>query len=144
GDARRRSAESDVVVGGRVPRRRAVRARRRRPVVARPDSVRFAGVAAVVVVTTTLAVVAGGVAARAARDWNGTRVYVARLRASSGIDDSASTALEEAVLVAAKKARPDLTVIGRSDVAALSDLVAEQAAAGCDAESCAAEIADAL
>jgi hypothetical protein len=72
------------------------------------------------------------------------RVYVARLRGGEGVEASAAAALEEAVLVAAKRARPDLTVIGRGDVAMLADLRAEQEAAGCDAESCAAEIADAL
>ncbi|HEY4222574.1 MAG TPA: hypothetical protein VGO62_14565, partial [Myxococcota bacterium] len=72
-----------------------------------------------------------------------TRVYVAKLRASD-VSDTAAAALEEAILVAAKKARPDLTVLGRSDVATLADLQAEQSAVGCDAESCAAEIADAL
>lgn len=85
-------------------------------------------------------------AARAATTAGETtgRVYVARLRGGDGVDASAATALEDAVLVAAKKARPDLTVIGRADVAMLADLRAEQEAAGCDAESCAAEIADAL
>jgi hypothetical protein len=71
------------------------------------------------------------------------RVYVARLRAND-VGETAAAAIEESILVAAKKARPDLTVLGRSDVATLADMQAEQSAAGCDAESCAAEIADAL
>lgn len=101
---------------------------------ARPDSV----------IAPALLVLAMSAAVPSAPGTAEGRVYVARLRGGDGVDASAATALEDAILVAAKKARPDLTVIGRADVAMLADLRAEQEAAGCDAESCAAEIADAL
>lgn len=101
---------------------------------ARPDSV----------IPVVLALVLVSAAAAGSAGSADGRVYVAKLRGGDGVDASAATALEDAVLVAAKKARPDMTVIGRGDVAMLADLRAEQEAAGCDAESCAAEIADAL
>ena len=100
--------------------------------------------AVVVSVVSVVSVAMAAPAAHGSAPANASRVYVARLRAAQGVDEAASNALEEAVLVAAKKARPDLTVLGRSDVATLADLQAEQNAAGCDAESCAAEIADAV
>ena len=128
GHARRRAAQPDPLVRGRVPHRRALRARPRRPPVARAH--------AVIAVLLALSILGASPPTQ--------RVYVAKLRGGEGVDASATTALEEAILVAAKKARPDITVIGRGDVAMLADLRAEQEAAGCDAESCAAEIADAL
>lgn len=96
-----------------------------------------------VIVASILAAATAAMLAQSASGADG-RVYVAKLRGGAGVDEAAATALEDAVLVAAKKARPDMTVIGRADVAMLADLRAEQEAAGCDAESCAAEIADAL
>lgn len=112
---------------------------------ARADSVKLAALFAL---TLALPLAPAASATPAARAESAApavdRVYVAKLRGGENVDPSATAALEDAILVAAKKARPDLTVIGRGDVAMLADLRAEQEAAGCDAESCAAEIADAL
>lgn len=69
------------------------------------------------------------------------RVFFAPLRAE-GVDDVTKQSIEGAVLVAARKV--GVTVIGAGDVQALLDVEAARQAAGCDSDSCAAELADAL
>ena len=70
------------------------------------------------------------------------RVFLAPLRTGDDVDVTTRQSLEGAVLVAAKRA--GITVIGAGDVQALLDVEAAKQAAGCSADSCAAELADAL
>ncbi|MDP2344349.1 MAG: hypothetical protein Q8O67_25545 [Deltaproteobacteria bacterium] len=70
------------------------------------------------------------------------RIFLAPLRAGKDVDRGALQSLEEAVLVAGRKLA--INVIGSGDVQALLDVQAAEQAAGCDTDSCAAELADAL
>ncbi len=70
------------------------------------------------------------------------RVFFAPLRPNDDVDPMALLSLEDAVLVAARKA--GVSIIGRGDVQAVLDVEAAKQAAGCTSDSCAAELADAL
>jgi hypothetical protein len=68
-------------------------------------------------------------------------VFLAPLRASA-LDADARAALEDALLVALRER--GLRVVGSVDLRGLLEVDAVRQASGCDADSCAAEVADAL
>lgn len=71
------------------------------------------------------------------------RVYLVPLRAPN-VDQAATEVLAEQLLVSARRHHELFEVLGASDVKAIIDVEAAKAAMGCDTESCANEIADAL
>jgi hypothetical protein len=71
------------------------------------------------------------------------RVYVAPLQAP-GVDAATVTVVAERVLAATDRHRVAFDIVSSREVQTVMDAEAAQQALGCDAESCAAEIADAL
>lgn len=71
------------------------------------------------------------------------RVYLTPLRAPN-VDRATTDLLAEQLLVSARRHQELYEVVGAGDVRAILDVEAAKAAIGCDTESCANEIADAL
>ncbi|OGQ17132.1 MAG: hypothetical protein A2138_23735 [Deltaproteobacteria bacterium RBG_16_71_12] len=71
------------------------------------------------------------------------RVYLVPLRAPN-VDRATTDLLAEQLLVSARRHQQQFEVVGAGDVKAILDVEAAKAAIGCDTESCANEIADAL
>lgn len=71
------------------------------------------------------------------------RVYLVPLRAPN-VERATTDLLAEQLLVSARRHQEQFEVVGAGDVRAILDVEAARAAIGCDTESCAQEIADAL
>ncbi|MBI1944446.1 MAG: hypothetical protein HYS27_02050 [Deltaproteobacteria bacterium] len=71
------------------------------------------------------------------------RVYLVPLRAPN-VDTATTEVIAEQLLVSARRHQEQFEVVGAGDVKAIIDVEAAKAALGCDTESCANEIADAL
>jgi hypothetical protein len=78
---------------------------------------------------------------KAAAPENAPQVFLAPLR-SAALDGDTRMALEDALLVELR--RGGLRVVGSGDLRGLLEVEATRQAAGCDSDSCAAELADAL
>lgn len=79
----------------------------------------------------------------ASPSWALPRVFLAPLRAS-GVDAGVSDLVGEQLLVSARRHREIYDVVGAADVKGILDVNAARAALGCDTDSCANELADAL
>lgn len=71
------------------------------------------------------------------------RVYLAPLRAPN-VDSATTELLGEQLLVSARRHQELFEVVGVGDVKTILDVEATRAALGCDTDSCANEVADAL
>ena len=71
------------------------------------------------------------------------RVFLAPLRAT-GVDSGVTELVGEQLLVSARRHKALYDVVGAGDVKGLLDVEATRAALGCDTDSCANEVADAL
>ena len=71
------------------------------------------------------------------------RVFLAPLRAT-GVDAGVSDLVGEQLLVSARRHKAVYDVVGAADVKGILDVNAARAALGCDTDSCANEVADAL
>lgn len=72
------------------------------------------------------------------------RVFFAQIQTGQGTTEEEVALVQDAVLVAAREHSPGYEVLAVGDVAGLLAAEAEAAATGCDAVSCASELADAL